>query len=220
MQNTRIYLLYNNEKIDEYLSDPRIFPLKLEPQGEFFESEAFRMLNMSDIPSEIEYIGFITPSFFRKTRLTLKDITPPRNRMNILGLVATHDGGKSYIDHGIQRHGPIFRIIWNWLIEGLGYNPSGITYKHFNVWCNMWVLSRNNFAIYLEIAKKAVNLLVNAPPHIKSLLFSDSGYDEGKLSSEQLIKLCGTPHYPFHPFIMERLIPFVCDRYNWILETV
>jgi len=219
MQNVRIYLLYNTENIDEYLTDPRIFPLKLEPQGEFFESEAFRMLNISDIPSEIEYIGFITPSFFRKTRLTLKDIAPPQNRKNIRAFWAKRNGGESYIDQGARYHGAIFRRIWDWLIENLGYNSEGITYKQYHIWSNMWILSRGNFEIYLEIAKKAVNLLDNAPPHIKSLLFSDALYYEGKLSSDRLLKLCGTQHYPFHPFIMERLIPFVCDRYNWGLET-
>jgi hypothetical protein len=219
MQNTRIYLLYNNEKIDEYLSDPRIFPLKLEPQGKFFESEAFRMLNMSDIPSEIDYIGFTTPSFFRKSGKRLGDIVVPKSPFSITSCSNMIRSDKSYMHLAMEYHGDTFKTIWDWLISELGYNPVNIHYGSIHIYCNMWVLSRDTFNIFLPIAKKAVKLLDNAPPSIDKLLFMDSTYD-GRLSKDKLIELCGVPYYPYHPFIMERLICFVCDRYNWNVQTI
>jgi hypothetical protein len=176
------------------------------------------MLNMSDIPDSIEYVGFITPSFFRKSGLTLQQITPPSHDLTIRKFVgAPYDTTETYIEFAEKHHGPTFRYIWEWLIRGLGYNPYNMRYTVTHMYCNMWILSRKNVEIFLDIAKKAIHILDNAPPYIRNLLFTNSNYD-GRLNKESLQSLCSTEHYPFHPFIMERLIAFVCDRYNWTVE--
>ena len=54
----KLYLLYSYENISSYLHND-IIPLKLD-QTEFFESEAFRMLNESNLVQS-DYIGFISP---------------------------------------------------------------------------------------------------------------------------------------------------------------
>ena len=61
--STKLFLLYNDENISEYLH-PDIIPLKLN-QTPYFESEAFRMLD--DLPNA-ENIGFLTPSAKRKIK--------------------------------------------------------------------------------------------------------------------------------------------------------
>jgi hypothetical protein len=58
----------------------------------------------------------------------------------------------------------------------------------------------------LKLAKRAIAIIDNAPPHIKYLLASDSRYDGKLLRTGVLEKRFGKPYYPWQPFLMERLI--------------
>jgi hypothetical protein len=200
--STIIYLLYNDEDISRF-SHPQIIPLKIKTQNEFFESEAFR--EITTLP-DVKNIGFITPAFFRKQKLTLDElfIKIGSNRLpHTIGLVEAEENRLAFLT---KFHGENFIKIWRWLITELGYSAHiNDDFKGFSA--NMWVSNREFVHNFIKVARKAMDLCENAPNHIKELLYSDTHYN-GSIKHKCLEKF-GVPHYPFHPFIIENLPCFL-----------
>jgi hypothetical protein len=201
-KNTILYLLYNNEDISAF-RHPQIIPIQIKAQNEYFESQAFREIGV--LP-DVENIGFITPSFFRKQKLTLDELflkvgEGPLNKT--LGLVEAEDNRLAFLT---KFHGENFITIWRWLISELGYKDHINTdFKGFAA--NTWVSNRAFVLNFIRVARQAMDLCDNAPPHIKGLLYSDTHYN-GSVKHKMLAKF-GIPHYPFHPFILENLACFL-----------
>jgi hypothetical protein len=202
MDITKIYLLYSYENIDKY-KHPDIIPLKL-VQSEYFESEAFRMLHVEDLP-ECQNIGFVTFKglekittdisfniFMDTTKKNIKEITP---FINI----------PISLNQAIISHGENFRVLWDYLSDRL-YTKQKYSYNNFTAYIrNCWIAPFNIVAGFLRFAKKAFQILSDAPPPIKKILYSDSKY-KGDLLGKGCLKKFGVPYYPFHAFIFERLI--------------
>jgi hypothetical protein len=197
---TKIFLLYNNEDITRF-NHPDIIPYKLN-QTLYFESQAFdEIMHLPNVTN----IGFITPSFFRKQKLSLEQVFEHCNKGLLQSTVFLLDSTSNRIEFATKYHGPAFKTIWTWLINELGYKKySNDDFKGAN--SNMWVARREFVVKFLHEAKRAIFLCNNAPEHIKVLLFSDSRYD-GQAKNQMMQKF-GIPHYPFHPFILENLIAF------------
>jgi hypothetical protein len=200
--NTILYLLYNDEDISAF-THRQVIPLQIKAQNEYFESQAFREIGV--LP-DVENIGFITPSFFRKQKLTLDELflkvgNGPLHRT--LGLVEAEDNRLAFLT---KFHGENFITIWRWLISELGYKDHINTdFKGFAA--NTWVSNRAFVVNFIKVARRAMDLCDNAPPHIKELLYSDTHYN-GSVKHKMQAKF-GIPHYPFHPFILENLACFL-----------
>jgi hypothetical protein len=198
MGKTKLFLLYHNEDISKY-SHPDIIPLKLN-QTPYFESEAFRMLE--DLPNA-ENIGFLTPS--AKNKIKYFSIE------NILNLDPDPffyfcKGPERVEKQAIEYHGKTFLILWRYILDFHRISYS-IMNTYYGSYCNLWVAKREFVREYIEFAKKTMNFLDNSSEDIRMLLFSDSRYYEGKLLNTGILnKKFGFNHYPFHPFVMERLI--------------
>jgi hypothetical protein len=210
-KNTRIYLLYYNEDISDYVGDSRIMPLRLDPQTVFCESEAFRIIKESDIPEHIQYIGFITPSFLRKTGLTLADIAHPGTEKT---LVAFHKGWDAckhtnYVDMASRAH-PYFAPIWAWLMHRMNIKAFSFPYSCNHIYCNMWLTDKHTALDYMRFARLFMAAIMTAPVEIKELIHADSTY-RGKRPTENLLSVFGRPYYTYHPFLMERCIMLYCD---------
>jgi hypothetical protein len=207
IENTRIYLLYYNEDIQEYLSDPRVVPIKLS-QSIFMESDGFNKINESDIPAHIEYIGFITPSLMKKTGKLLSDLYHPTTP-NTLVAISSCNSSTTYIQFANYYH-PLFRVLWCWLIGSMGLDPLNHKYTPTHIHSNMWITNRSVALEYVAFAKRCMDTIYNAPPEIRALFNMDSQYG-GKMTKERLREIFGMNHYPYYPFILERCIAFFCE---------
>jgi hypothetical protein len=200
--NTVLYLLYNDEDISAFRHS-QVIPLKINAQNEYFESQAFREIGL--LP-DVENIGFITPSFFRKQKLTLDELllkVGGGRLQKTIGLVEAEDNRLAFLT---KFHGENFIKIWRWLISELGYKDHvNDDFKGFAA--NMWISNKEFVVNFIRVARRAMDLCDNAPPHIKELLYSDTHYN-GSVKHKMLAKF-GIPHYPFHPFILENLACFM-----------
>lgn len=204
INNSPIYffmMYYDEDILSEYgIYHEFMTYIKLEPQTVYFESQGFRLIE--NIP-DFEYIGIITPSLYRKTKLTIKQIIEKVNQEDLIPL---YPGNQDLLTQAIESHGKNFEIIWIWLMKSLNIKIRKL--KVF--YSNLWVLKRSKFIEYINLARKAMDLLDNAPDNIKILLNSDAKYITGKLSAEALLKKTNYKYYTYYPFIMERLI---CNLY-------
>jgi hypothetical protein len=212
INTTFIYLLYSYENISNFIH-PNIIPLQLKPSSIYFESNGFNLIDINSIPQNATRIGFITPSFFKKVNVShIKDVYSLFNFINnsnelIIKFFAFYfsNSDETFNYSCTSAHGPNFLIIWNWLLDQMGYSK----YIDCNIksfYSNLWVSYTNITIEYIIFARKAMNILDNCKDeYIYNLLHSNSNYP-GKLNKKQLNKICNKPYYTFHPFIMERLI--------------
>jgi hypothetical protein len=197
--DTKIFLLYNDEDISQY-QHPDVIPYKIVNQTVYFESQAFaEITNLPDATN----IGFITPSFLKKQKLTIKQVFDKSNKAELKSTYFLVDGPDNRIQAMTKFHGPTFKKIWNWLLSELGYQEY-VDADFFGGSSNMWIARREFVEKFLDKLKQAILICDNAPEEMRKLLYSDPRY-EGNIK-HLMFKKFGIPHYPYHPFIMENLI--------------
>ena len=196
---TKIFLLYNNEDIREY-SHPDIIPLKL-TQTPYFESEAFRMLE--DLPNA-ENIGFLTPSAKRKIKdFSIENILKINPDPIVFLYKITPE--ISVEKQAVISHGKKFVDVWKYILDSHSISHS-VMNTYVGGYSNLWLAKREFVVEFLNFAKKTIVHLDNAPSSIKDIIFSDSKYPGKLINTGILNKRFGFNHYPWHPFIMERII--------------
>jgi hypothetical protein len=193
------YMMYYDENIFPQYGIYHNFMtfIRLNPPSVYFESNGFRLI--TSVP-DFEYIGVLTPSFERKSNLTIPEIIN-KVKKSKEDLIPLYSDNSDLLRQATQHHGKKFQIIWEWVLQNCSIKRK--TCKAF--FSNLWILKREKFCEYLQFAKNVMNLLDNAPPNLQSLLKSNSNYT-GKLTSQVLLERTGYPYYTFHPFIMERII--------------
>jgi hypothetical protein len=72
------------------------------------------------------------------------------------------------------------------------------------VYSNFFSAKADVYKEYVELLKKAIDIM-ETDPEIKELCWKDSSYKTG-LNTEDLKKYTGLDYYPFHTFILERLM--------------
>lgn len=72
------------------------------------------------------------------------------------------------------------------------------------IYSNFFAAKANVYKEYVEVLKKAIHIM-ETDLEIKDLCWNDSGYKTG-LSQEDLKKYTELNYYPFHTFILERLV--------------
>ena len=80
--------------------------------------------------------------------------------------------------------------------------------KH-HIYSNFFIAKRDTFKSYQDLLIKSIELLENK---YKDLAWRDSGYIG--LNKENLKKYTGLDYYPFHAFILERLMSLWIDNEN------
>jgi hypothetical protein len=200
------------------MSDPRIYPIQLTPQTVYFESDGFRKLSIESIPNEIEYIGFITPSFKRKSKNKPLTSFCHSGEDNMVIGVYVPSISHNYIDFAQQAH-PNFRVLWEWLIHNMSVLAYNYSYKNIHMYSNMWLMKREAAIKAIRFICKGISILESAPKNVRSMLYTNTFYG-GKIPSKQLLEKFGVPHYPYHPFLLERLIIFFCDIHNIRIQPI
>lgn len=76
-------------------------------------------------------------------------------------------------------------------------------------YCNYWAATPATMDAYMEFFA-SFRLTLETVPEVRDAIWRDSRYhnaapDAGRLSHERCEEIWGTRHYPFHPFVCERL---------------
>jgi len=199
---TKLFLLYSYEDIGKY-NHPNIIPLKLD-QTEYFESEAFRMLEEKDLP-DCDNIAFISPKALERNieKISLKQYMEGLDKyihtIEPLHMFSLHH---TLLD-SIYAHGEKFLKIWTILSYRIGF----INYRNHDIkmfYRNSWIAKRETVIGFLRFIKPLFKIMEE--PELKELAFTDSGYNDGSLTREVLIAKLGVPYYTQHAFVFERLI--------------
>jgi hypothetical protein len=201
-QTTHYFLLYYDENITLY-QHPNVTPIRLsQDHPEFFESRGF--LQIADIPNT-DNIGFLTPSFLKKTKRSLHEICDLTLDANtICGfLFLTHE--KTCLERAQWNHGTLFLKLWNYLLDKLGYIH--LIGKDFVCsYSNLWVTKRSIAKSYMGFMTHVITTMMGFEGPWKQSLESDSGYNGKLMESNQIVERTGFPHYTFHAFLCERMI--------------
>jgi hypothetical protein len=72
------------------------------------------------------------------------------------------------------------------------------------VYSNFFAAKANIYKEWVKVLQQAIDIM-ETDPEIRDLCWKNSGYEAG-LNSEDLKKYTGLDYYPFHTFILERLI--------------
>lgn len=102
---------------------------------------------------------------------------------------------------------PLFSKIGKLIFEKLGL-PDPTTLPTPPIYSNHWLAKKEIFDIYVSTLLKPVMELMDSDPEISGLCWNDSGYNvRSKASPEICQKIFGKEYYPYHPFVLERLMP-------------
>jgi hypothetical protein len=202
-ENTRIYLICEkDEDISAYETDARIVPVRLVPQTNYGAGEGLRLVDVSAIPADVTYVGFLTTAALRKTGLKLEHVTHPGAENT---LVAYQRGGMfwsrySYVTFAVEDH-PHFATAWAWLLKELGLNPFTVPYGRRHIYDHSWLADRATAISFIAFARAAMAKLDAAPPALQMLLYTNSS------KSAAMARVAAS----YHSILLERCIMLFCD---------
>jgi len=75
-------------------------------------------------------------------------------------------------------------------------------------WCTYWMCTPALMERFIKWYEESLQPAVMAHP----LAMTDAKYGRGKLTQVELMALCGTPYYPYAPFVIERLNKAFFDK--------
>jgi hypothetical protein len=99
-----------------------------------------------------------------------------------------------------------FRNLWIKILSKLGYSMEQILNNNIKgFYCNYWITTPKLMLDYISFFRKVKNV-INNYPDIQDDLWSNSKFQSTTLlTPEQCMQKFGIPHYPYHPFIYERM---------------
>ena len=201
-QTNHYFLFYYDEDISAY-KQPYITPIHLQANHPtLFESRGF--FQIQDVP-DVDNIGFLTPSFLKKTKISLHELQNIELEGNTICGFVWNGTEKNCLAQARSSHGPIFQKLWNRILETLGYVH--LIGKDFLCsYCNMWLANRNVVESYLVFIQRVMTTMLEFTGHWKTLLESNSKYPGKLVLNNQIKNRTGFPHYTFHAFLAERMI--------------
>jgi hypothetical protein len=204
-QTSHYFLFYFDEDITEYIH-PNITPIQLNTQHQqYFESRGFLQLDIETIPNT-DNIGFLTPSFFRKSKISSLDtITNIQiDTHTIVGFFLEHYGN-TCLKHAEKSHTIIFLLLWNYMLCRLDLH-SLVDSDFFCTYSNLWVTKREIAIDYIKCIRHIIKVLSEFPDEWASRLNGSCKYQGKLLNTQKLKDQTGFFHYTYHPFICERII--------------
>ena len=120
----------------------------------------------------------------------------------------------SFLKCAVDCHGETFLTLWNWMFTILGLNSSCVNYHYQPAfYSNLWIAPREFAIPYCKIARHVIDAMKAPPPEIRDLLWMDSRYN-GSIKKETLQAHFDLPYYPFHAFLLERLVIAMADLWT------
>ena len=105
---------------------------------------------------------------------------------------------------------PGFLRIWAASLRYLGFPLDKVMSEEIpSYYCNYWAATPETMKDYIQFFKSFTHALETLP-FVSDEVWNDSSYsgrgpDIAGLSSDQCMKIWGVEHYPFHPFVCERI---------------
>ncbi len=160
----------------------------------------------------------------RITRVTLKDYfnylkIAQEDSFDIIPIVRSQ---LQLLPHSIGGHGDKFKLGWDALLQGMGYEPNQIRAMDniHGFYKNSFIVRTSVFLTLTNLMNLAINV-IEANSTVNALLSFDAEYP-GKMTKEQLEIAFHAPYYKMYPFVLERLPIFfvyhmrykICDAKN------
>ena len=164
---------------------------------------------------DFDYVGTI--SWKAPFKIRMPDIDKLavflENNKDNYDIAAFYHIDMNMIDRTTYYH-PKFRTLWIKILSKLGYSIDQILNNNIKgFYCNYWITTPKLMLDYINFFKKVKNV-INNYQDIQDDLWSDSKFQSTTLlTPEQCMQKFGIPHYPYHPFIYERM-PCVYFEYN------
>lgn len=164
---------------------------------------------------DFDYVGTI--SWKASMKIKMPDIDKLSvfldNNKNNYDVAAFYFIDMNMIDRTNYYH-PKFKVLWIKILTKLGYSLEQILNNNIKgFYCNYWITTPKLMLEYIQFFKKVKNV-INNYQDIQDDLWSDSKFQSTTLlTPEQCMQKFGIPHYPYHPFIYER-IPCIYFEYS------
>jgi hypothetical protein len=156
---------------------------------------------------DFDYVGTISWKAYMKIRMPDIDklslfLDNNKNNYDVAGFYFID---MNMIDRTNYYH-PKFRTLWIKILSKLGYSMEQILNPNIKgFYCNYWITSPKLMMDYINFFKK-VKDVINNYKDIQDDLWSNSNFQSTTLlTPEQCLEKFGIPHYPYHPFIYERM---------------
>lgn len=192
----RLYILCHNEQ--RFTEAQAAFsgyswavPIRMKYQNCTFENAFWKqLLEIKDEWINCEMVGAL--SSIAHTKVDLRDID------RIIHTPALWDSGYYHFTSNekpiINEHPHLLTIVGD-VCASLNLQIPTLS------WCNYWMCAPALMERFINWYEESLLPTVMAHP----LAMTDANYGRGKLTKEELIVLCGTPHYPHIPFVIERM---------------
>lgn len=192
--------------------DPLWHPYKNEGLTPIFENEVFRKLYLEGDYKDWDYYGIFSHKFFNKHRKDGKWLERAIERDK------GHDVYSFFLNKQSDKPNSFYDTYHPHLMElGLEvvyrlFNEDLLKIKADRIYYNHWLAKEEVFEGYCKEMLLPTLELLEGP--LKSLVWRDAQYHEGLtmfqevadvMSKERCMEVFGTPFYPHHPFLLERL---------------
>lgn len=211
--NTLVYVVYHDDaskkRAEKYENEPWAKLLYIK-STKYLESDAYRILaNHEEEWKDKEYVGVIKYSFEDKTSFFNFHELCNTSGADVLTFVGPESHspdtqGVSMIRTARRCH-MYFPTIWaHILVTRLGLDETSVFSEEIPAfYSNFWIAKTHLFREYIRV----YDIVRNVMEHdelIRPVLYQNAAYFE-HIDKERLTEIMGVPHYPYHPFIMERL---------------
>jgi len=162
---------------------------------------------------DFDYVGTISWKASFKVKMPDIDKLSAFLDKNKYDVAAFYYIDMNMIDRTTYYH-PKFRTLWIKILLKLGYSIDQILNTDVKgFYCNYWITTPKLMLDYINFFKK-VKDVINNYQDIQEDIWSDAKFQSTTLlTPEQCLQKFGIPHYPYHPFIYER-IPCVYFEYS------
>ena len=199
--NLNIYSIkYKEEQPVEYIEYFNKINSK-ENKSYLFE---YNVITNIDVNTD-EWTGVFSWKFPLKTGLSRKVVEKILSEKSNFDCVNFCRPINNYLNF-TEKHHPGFKQLFNPLCRDLGLP---FTEPNNTIYSNFFVLKGKLYKEYQEMIKSAIQLLES--PKYRSHVWRDANYQAG-LPKEELVKYTGLNYYPFHTFLLERLIGQWIDK--------
>lgn len=184
------------------------------PQTPYFESAIFdHMIKNTHEWIEKKWVGIITYNFNKKLKGPTDILEAIRENesadiipfFNLTFVRQKTNTVFNAIDAVGLQHGSYLILIIYKLLMRQGYREDQIIDKRTpSFFCNFWVAKNIWMQRYLRFFATCKKI-IETDPLLSSYINEEAIYDNGNLTKERLMQICGKPYYTFHPFVFERL---------------
>lgn len=214
MNRLQVYQIYFDDK---QKLEPEYTPVLNKDCTVFFENSRIPELVLN-VPDEVEYVGVVSHAL-RQKQICCGDMkpvmrgefTPAKFEAVLFDEKPDAMGFMTFAPHDTVLRGskwhPLLMQYFRGVMAAIGYKwiPAPTSHPFY---CNHFVAKTYWYKRYVnEMLVPAMEVMKN-----NDMLNVDSKYFK-KLPKE-LAKKVGYDHYPYHPFICERMFNFFCNIHN------